>query len=349
MTTIKEIAKVCGVSVATVSNVFTGKGRVSEERRQYILKTAKEMNYVPNDLARSLKQRSTKTIGIITEDLTVFNGPSIVDGIHEYLEDIDYTYILGNLRLFRKYNNDFYHHEEYASKVAEEFQIMKSKQVCGIIYVGAHNRTIQSIPQDLRLPIVITYGKAPGTQMASVNYDDARGAYDAVSRLASEGHKRIGLVAGERRSRHTSERLRGYVDALHDSNIPLDSSLICQGDWTRDSGYQAAEFLISQKVTAIFCMNDIMAAGIYDCADRHGLSIGKDLSVIGFDNRDICTVLKPELSTVALPLNQLGSCAARILIQMIEKHTLPSESLDLKIPCDLICRGSTADITDFSK
>ena len=127
VTTSKELAKACGVSVATVSNVFTGKGRVSEERRQFILQKAQEMNYVPNNLARSLKLRNNRTIGIITEDLTVFNCPNIVDGIHEYLETINYTYILGNLRLFQKYDNNFYHHEEYASKVAEEFQIMKSK------------------------------------------------------------------------------------------------------------------------------------------------------------------------------------------------------------------------------
>lgn len=340
MTTIKEIAKACNVSVATVSNVFTGKGRVSEERRQLILQMARKMNYVPNDLARSLKQRNSRTIGIITEDLTVFNCPNIVDGIHEYLETIDYTYILGNLRLFRKYNNNFYHHEEYSAKVTEEFQIMKSKQVTGIIYVGAHNRTIQSIPQDFGLPIVITYGKAADAHMVSVNYDDEKGAYDAVSELLKEGHTRIGLVAGEANSMHTIERARGYRRALLDHHLPCDESLIFQGTWTRDSGYIAARTLLSKNVTALFCMNDIMAAGVYDYADKHHILIGSHLSVIGFDNRDICTVLKPELSTIALPLNALGSHSARILINMIEHPEAPKSPHDLKIPCDLLRRGS---------
>lgn len=341
MTTIKEIAKACNVSVATVSNVFTGKGRVSEERRQFILQTAKKMNYVPNDLARSLKQRSSRTIGIITEDLTVFNCPNIVDGIHEYLETIDYTYILGNLRLFQKYDNNFYHHEEYATKVAEEFQIMKSKQVSGIIYVGAHNRTIRSIPQDFGLPIVITYGKAANPQMVSVNYDDECGAYDAVSELLKEGHTRIGLVAGEADSMHTIERSHGYRRSLLEHHVPYDESLIYQGAWTRDSGYAAAKVLLSKKVTALFCMNDIMVAGVYDYADKNNIIIGRDLSVIGFDNRDICTILKPELSTIALPLNALGAHSAQILIDMIENQEELLPPRDLKIPCNLIRRAST--------
>ena len=341
MTTNKEIAKACNVSVATVSNVFTGKGRVSEERRQYILKTARDMNYVPNDLARSLKQRSSRTIGIITEDLTVFNCPNIVDGIHEYLETMNYTYILGNLRLFRKYDNDFYHHEEYSAKVTEEFQIMKSKQVAGIIYVGAHNRTIQSIPQDLGLPIVITYGKASDSRMTSVNYDDTKGAYDAVTELLREGHTRIGLVAGESTSVHTVQRTLGYRQALFDHHLPCEDRLIYQGIWTRDSGYEAARMLLTQNVTAIFCMNDIMAAGIYDYADKHRITIGKDLSIIGFDNRDICTVLKPELSTIGLPLGQLGTHSAKILIDMIEHRKEQPKPRDLKISCSLILREST--------
>ena len=343
MTTSKELAKVCGVSVATVSNVFTGKGRVSEERRQFILQKAQEMNYVPNNLARSLKLRNNRTIGIITEDLTVFNCPNIVDGIHEYLETINYTYILGNLRLFQKYNNNFYHHEEYASKVAEEFQIMKSKQVCGIIYIGAHNRTIQSIPQKLDIPVVVTYGKSSNSKVADVNYDDAGGACDAVRILLKEGHSRIGLITGERTSMHTLERIRGYREALSEHGIPFDESLIYYGDWTKESGYNAAKILLSHGATAIFCMNDIMAAGFYDYAHNHHIAIGKKFPVIGFDNRDICTVLKPKLSTVALPLNQLGIKAAHILIHMVEHTSEEFIPQDLKIPCDLILRESTCD------
>ncbi len=222
---------------------------------------------------------------------------------------------------------------------------MKSKQVCGIIYIGAHNRTIQSIPRNLKIPVVVTYGEASHPNMISVNYDDTRGAYEAVTQLIAEGHRRIGLVTGENRSRHTADRLKGYDKALQDNGILFDPSLIYQGDWTRDSGYKAGDFLLSKKVTAIFCMNDVMAAGIYDCADKHGLSIGKDLSVIGFDNRDICTVLKPELSTVALPLSYLGSYSAKILIDQIEQNTSTSECRNLKIPCELIFRHSTSPIT----
>lgn len=344
MTTIKEIAKECGVSVATVSNVFTGKGRVSEERKKIILEVARKKHYVPNDLARSLKQQKTKTIGIIVEDLTVFNCPDIVDGIHEYLESVNYTYILGNLRLFKRYQNNFYHHEEYAIAVKEEFQIMKSKRVRGIIYVGAHNRTIQSIPLDTRLPIVMTYGQAPPNQITCVNYDDEKGAFDAVEKLISSGHRRIGLITGDTSSRHTTERTKGYCAALAAHQLTLDESLIYQGSWDRDAGYSAASVLLAQNVTAIFCMNDLIAAGVYDFANRCGLKIGEDLSVIGFDNRDICTVLRPTLTTIALPLNQMGRTSAKLLIHAIEhgeENLPPSNTI---IPCDLINRSSVSMI-----
>ena len=107
MANIKEVAEACEVSIATVSNIFNGKGRVSEETKERIIRIAKEMNYVPNIMAKNLKQRRSNVIGIITEDLTVFNSVGIVDGIHEFLEEQGYSFLLGNLRLYKKYNFEF--------------------------------------------------------------------------------------------------------------------------------------------------------------------------------------------------------------------------------------------------
>ena len=342
MSTIKEIADACGVSTASVSNAFTGKGRLSESKRQEILEKAQELSYVPNAFARSLKLQVTRTIGVIAEDLTVFNSPPIVDGIHEYLEKQNYTFILGNLRLYRKYNNEFYRHEEYAQAVRDEFQVMKSKQVGGIIYIGAHKRIIHSLPQKPGIPLVVTYGLADARGIFCVNYDDVDGAYKATIELIRAGHRQIGLITGDKNSNHTADRLEGYKKALKEHAIGYDEDLVIEGDWSVDSGERAAQILIGRGVTGIFCMNDIMAAGVYSYAHSRQLVIGKDLSVIGFDNRDICTVMHPELSTVQLPLEALGSHAAKILLKLIEnKRSIPPFE-DMNIQCRYIGRQSVA-------
>lgn len=339
MATIKEVAKACDVSIATVSNILNGKGRVGEETRQKILNTAKEMSYVPNMMAKNLKQRNTKMIGIITEDLTVFNCADIVDGIHEYLEEKDYTFLLGNLRLFKKYDNAFYHHERYHAEVEKEFRIMQSKQVAGVIYVGAHCREMKSIPKDYSVPIVVAYGFSTDKSTPSVVYDDEQAAYEATRELLGKGYRKIGLIAGEMASHHTIDRQRGYQKALYESQILYNPELTCYGDWNREQGYQACEKLMKQKVDAIFSMNDVMAAGVYDYMNEKGLSVGKDIGLIGFDNREISQAFNPELSTIALPLSEIGHEAAGLLIRKIEDKAFRPEPI-YKIECNLIKRDS---------
>lgn len=339
MATIKEVAKVCEASIATVSNVLNGKGRVSEETRQRILNTAREMGYVPNMMAKNLKQRHTRMIGIITEDLTVFNCADIVDGIHERLEEKDYTYLLGNLRLYKKYDNAFYHHEGYHAQVEEEFRIMQSKQVAGVIYVGAHCREMKSIPTGYNVPIVVAYGISVNKEIPSVIYDDEQAAFDATEQLIKEGYKKIGLIAGELESHHTIDRQRGYQRALFNHGILCNPALVQNGDWSREKGHEACRELMKQGADAIFSMSDVMAAGVYDYMNEKGLRVGRDIGLIGFDNREISKAFNPELSTMAVPLSQIGRESADILIRMIEDESFIPESV-YKISCQLVSRNS---------
>ena len=318
MATIKEVARECGVSIATVSNILNGKGRVGNETKERILKTAEEMGYVPNMAARNLRQRNTRTIGVITEDLTVFNCVEIVDGINEYLEEMEYAFLLGNLRLFKKYDNEFYHHEQYQQQVKGEFMLMQSKKVDGIIYVGAHCREIYSIPSEISVPLVVAYGFAGNRNIPSVIFDDERGAYEATCELIRNGHRKIGVICGEKESLHTAGRILGYQKALFDHEILYNPSLSVEGNWSRTQGYTGCGKLLSQGVTAIFAMSDVMAAGVYDYANVHELEIGKDLALIGFDDRQISMAFRPALTTMALPLHTIGTKSAEVLIHMIE-------------------------------
>lgn len=341
MATIKEIAKESGVSIATVSNIIHGKPGAGEETRKRVLETIKKLDYTPNVIAQNLKQKKNKTIGIITEDLTVFNTSDIVDGINEYCDDNDYQFVIGNLRLYKKYYKRFYDSDKYYDRVFEEFKMMQSKQVEGIIYVGCHCRKLKCIPGKFSIPIVIAYSYVEKKELSSVIFNDEQGAYDAVISLINQGHKNIGIICGPKESMHTAERLLGYQRALYDNQILYNPHFIQYGDWLRESGYDASKELFKRNVTAIFAMNDVMAGGAYDFFDEMGIKIGNDIAIVGFDNREISEAYRPSLSTVSLPLFEIGKQSAKLLIDMI---TNPKENFEHeihKINCKFIDRKSS--------
>lgn len=308
-----------------------------------MLKTAREMNYVPNYMAKNLKQKNTKTIGIITEDLTVFHIPAIVDGISARMEEQGYTILMGNMRLYQKYGNQFYQEKKYDELVQEEVRQMLAKRVEGIIYVEGHYHVMDNIPELFSVPLVSVYGKVKNPEISSVIYDDRQGGYQAACELIQKGHRKIGLVKGTESSYHTAERRQGFMRALYEYGIAFNPEWELTGDWNRIDGYKGAERLLKDGVTGIFAMNDIMAGGIYDYANEHGLSIGRDISVIGFDNREISQAFAPALTTVSLPLKEMGMIAAELLIKKIEGLG-DAEGNEYKIPCEVIQRKSICRI-----
>lgn len=343
MATIKEIAKRANVSVATVSKALNGKKGASPETVELILKIAQELNYRPNILAKNLVSRQSKTLGIITEDLTVFNTPEIVDSVDEYCEKNDYHYILGNLRINKRFGRDFAGNEDYHRLVDDMIDTMLSKQVEGIIYIGCHSHEISYLPPHSGVPFVCAYCYSQDGSISSVVYDDKKAAYDAVSLLIDKGHRNIGMICGHASSTHTANRLLGYQEALYDRGIPYNPHLVCQGNWERDSGYDLTPRLLARHATAIFSHNDLMATGVIDYCTENGIGVGSDVSLIGFDNREISMVCKPRLSTVALPLHEIGENATRMVIDCIENgHS--AKSKQLKIECKVIERESVTSI-----
>lgn len=340
MATMREIAEACHVSISTVSNILNGRPNASEETAKRVLYEAKKRNYIPNYMAKNLKRKSTKTIGIIVEDLVVFNCVSIVDGIHEFLEREGYHSILSNLRFKRAEESDFSFGKQERERVREEIYRMEAQQADGIIYIAAHVRELDFLPSFDELPLVVVYSLCSHSGFPSVVYDDAGASYMAVRALIARGHTKIGLLAGKLDSLHTQERWKGYRQALLEAGLPYDETLVHPGMWKREEGGRACRILRDREVTAIFAMNDVMAAGVYDQMLSEELSVGTDLDLIGFDNREISEFLNPELSTVKLPLNQMGREAARLVLRMIQKRTRCSKVI--RIPCELIFRGSVS-------
>jgi LacI family transcriptional regulator len=340
MITIKEIARITKVSTATVSNVLNGKsGAASDAKAREITGVARDLHYTPNTLARNLQQKRTKTIGIITEDLTVFNTPEIVDGVDACCEENGYEIILANMRLFKRYSNDFTDTPEHHELLDSMLQNMSAKQVEGIVYVGYHCREIAYLPSRVQVPFVYAYCYPKEEIYPSVMFDDEKAAGDVTGLLIAKGHKRIGVICGPIESYHTQARLRGFKTALLEHNIEVDSGLIVFGDWERPSGYHLAASLLDQKVSAIFSFNDLMASGVYERAAEQGLQIGKDIALFGFDNRDISQGYIPALSTVEPPLNEIGRSCADIILSQIKRRRIVKKRIYL--PCTILERHST--------
>lgn len=345
MATIKEIAKACGVSIATVSNILNEKPGASEATKELVLKTAEKMDYMPNYVAKNLKTRSTKTIGVIAEDMTIFSIPDIIDGITEYCEGAKYQILLINLRLYKKYNDYYYGRDDYFDIVHREIKELIAKQVDGIIYVTAHERVMHCIPENLSIPAVMAYGYTESGKVPSVVVDDEHGAYQIVQHLIRHGHRKIGMITGKKESLHTQARLLGYQKALRDNQIIYDPELIVTGDWMRESGYCQSKELIEKGVTAIFCMNDIMAGGVYDRVEELGWKIPEDLTIAGYDDRELSSYYKPPLTTVRLPLHDIGYKAAEVMIGLLDKKIEEQkEELVYQVPCEILERKSVKDI-----
>ncbi len=351
MTTLKEIAQICGVSTSTVSNILNGKHNVSDETRQKVLEVMKDTQYQPNSIAQGLRKQKTRLIGIIAEDVSIFTIPEIIESIMGYYETKEYKFVLENLRLYGRWKDKWYDdREKYLSVLQPALQELLSIKVDGIIYIAGHARIIKCFPDDFQTPAVMTYGYSGSEKFPSVVLDDERGGYDMTKYLISMGHQRIGLIGGRPDNIHTQKRLQGYQKALFESGILFDPDVVRYGNWERESGYEETKNLIDKNVTAIFCLCDRMAGGAYDYLSEHHFSIGKDISVSGYDNQIMSEYMSPALTTMNLPLSRIGNRAAEILLTLMESDEkdpkflhIPAES---GYPCSLVVRNSVKDIRE---
>lgn len=344
MITLKEIAKMCQVSTSTVSNILNEKPNVSEETRQKVLQVIRDTGYQPNYFAASIRKQYTKVIGIITEDLYQFSSPRIVESIMEYCESHDYKTVLINLRLYDRWKATWFDdHEKQAAIVNDALREVQSIKVDGVIYVAGHCRKIDIFPEDYSIPTVVTYAYTEDERFPSIIIDDEKGGYDVINHIVQMGHKKIGVIGGMPDNIHTKSRLKGCQKAMYENGIAYNPDWTLFGDWERPSGYECAKRLMKDGPTVIWCMNDKMAAGAYDYAREIGAVVGKDISIVGYDNMDIASYLYPPLTTNEIPLEEIGLKSAEVMIKLLD-----NEEVDLLKPipmqCTLQLRQSVAQI-----
>jgi LacI family transcriptional regulator len=344
MITLKEISEKCGVSIATVSNILNDKSNVGEATKKRVLEMVEKLGYKPNYLARTLRLQKTNTIGLIIEDITAFSTSHIVEGIMGFLERHGYKVIFENLRMYSKYKDAEKERDKFIIGVNSAFSQLLSFRVDGIIYIAAHSRHIDFLSEFDEVPLVLCYSECNTKGISEVIIDDKNAAIQMIDYFVEKGFKNIGIVKASEENVHAAKRLEGCLESFKAHKISVNNDYIVQGEWTRESGYKACAQLFKKgfgeknEKKVIFCFNDLMAAGVFDYLSENKIEIGKEVSVAGFDNREICQFLIPPLTTMEIPLLETGKKSAELLYNKISGTEQTSEKVF--IPCRLVKRKS---------
>jgi LacI family transcriptional regulator len=329
-TNIKDIAEKSGVSIATVSRVINNKGPVKFETRKKIIQIAKELSYIPNPLARGLSSKQTDTIGVILPELHDEFFMDFVHGIDEEAHRNNRYLLISSSHSQR---NDL--------KTMIEF--MSSGRVDGVILMAPGMQdTLSDIIKKSKRPLVLLNCAHDLENVATFNIDNYRGAYLMVEHLINHGYRHLGMIKGPEQNNEARDRYQGFVDALKKYNIPENSHLIMQGDFSLKSGYYGFLRLMGQKVKpeSIFMANDMMALGGYDAARNSNINIPHDVAIAGFDDIFSGRIVTPSLTTVHAPINELGRKAMSYLLKMIIGEVDPRASYNEVLSTGLVIGGS---------
>jgi LacI family transcriptional regulator len=328
--TIRDIASMAGVSIATVSRVLNERPEVSPETRARVLEVVSEQGFSARWSARALSNGNTGLVAMTIPVVHAEYFANILSGVAEALHERDMRIVLFSTQ----------HEPEREVRL---FERLRTGTVDGAIIMLPSERS----PQLLRLlrsgqPLVVVDDREPIDPLIPVvSAAHATGAREATEHLLSLGHRRIAAITGPRRWIANKERLAGYHAALAAAHVPRDRTLEVESDFQRDGGHAAAQHLLGlpEPPTAIFAFNDNMAVGAMRAASELGLTVPGDLSVVGFDDSDQSTVVAPQLTTVRQPLAELGRMAASLLLRQLHQHS--SEPLRVELATKLVVRGST--------
>jgi DNA-binding LacI/PurR family transcriptional regulator len=335
--TLKEIAAQLGISITTVSKSLKGYSDVSEKTKKAVIELAQKLHYTPNSFAVNLRTKESKTIGLIIPTLVHDFFSNVIRGILEEAEKRDYLVIIlqSNEKL------------EFEKK---QIDLLLNKRVDGIL-MSLSNETgdfehLKSIIAH-NTPLVLFDKIAKLVSCSKVTINDKKAAYDAVSYLIKRGHKKIAHFRGSYLPQNAIDRFLGYKKALEDNGIPYDSSLVfvCDNNTDFEDGYENAKKVIDEhpEIDAIFAVTDLVAIGIIKYFNETGISIPKQIAVLGFSNWFMSSVISPKLSTIDQPGFEIGRRSASILFDEInlKKKNLPVIFQSIELETSIIEREST--------
>ncbi|BAB82046.1 LacI family DNA-binding transcriptional regulator [Clostridium perfringens] len=312
---IKDIARLAGVGVSTVSRVINDHPDVKDETREKILKIIKESNYIPNNSARILKKNNTNNIGVLVKG--VFNPffAEMINIIGNRINEAGYTMILQQ--------NDYATEDDVDNLIA----FVKEKRLQGIICLGGNFLNINDESfQFLDIPVVLTsvntLSKESKSKFSSIGIDNVLAAKASIQYLIDKGHRNIGILLGEKNDVGISGlRLEGYKKALEENNIPYSEENVFIGDYDYSGAYRVTKEIVNNRkdITAIFSISDIMAVGAAKSVIDQGLQVGEDISIMGFDGMDISKYYNPGITTVKQPKKNMANNSIDLLLALLAK------------------------------
>ncbi|MGI6779076.1 MAG: LacI family DNA-binding transcriptional regulator [Acetivibrionales bacterium] len=313
--TIKDVAKACGVSYATVSRAFNNSSEISEYTKEKVLKVAQSMGYSPNAVARSLVKNKTNIIALIVPDIVNQYFHEVAKGVEDEANKLGYSVMLCNTDY--DIDKEVVYREALLEKRVEGFIVAPTSDETGKVF------------RNSEVPVVLVGDMDESNNLNYVTSDNVKGAFLATEYLIKMGHTNIAFIGGHENVKTNRDRLRGFMNALEHYEIDESEIIIKSKGYKMKDGYDSAtEIINSGKLpTAIFTANDLTALGVIKALDENSLSIPEDISVIGFDDISFASLPRINLTTVRQPKYEIGRIAVNILIDKLNnpEHTEPEK------------------------
>lgn len=327
---IGDISHHLNLSISTVSKALNGYPDVSEQTRQLVMKTARELGYEPSASARNLRRGRTDKLGLLINHSLTY--------IREYLAEV----IAGVAYCAEQNGMNITLYTSTIHQPDGLLRICRSGEIDGALLLWANPQpeTLQQLT-DEKLPYIVFGRRVAYPQASFVAPDNYDGGYQLTRHLIENGHTRIGFMARTLHGPTHDDRFAGYCQALEEEGIPLDTSLVVDTVVEPDSGYRATQQLLAleNRPTAIFAFYDLMAVDALRAVHEQGLSVPDDIAIVGFDGLQSSLITTPQITTVKQPLEQMGREAVRLLLERIED---PDRPLDRIIyPVEMFIRESS--------
>jgi LacI family transcriptional regulator len=324
--TILDIAERAGVSVSTVSRVLNKTVPVARAKRDAVLGAVEVLGYRPNVVAQELARGHTLAVGVLPQGIANPFYSRLLKGVVQGLRGTAYHPVFAS--------------GEEPAEEAQAFDMLLAHRVEALILMGGRIPDDKLLVLASRLPIVAIGRSVQGLERRCVRVENAEGGYKATRHLIDLGHRHIAHITGLAWHADAIARREGYERALTEARIPLDPALVVEGDFEEPSGHAATERLLATGVrfTAVFAANDQTASGAMLALFRRGLQVGRDVSVVGFDDQPSSAYTCPPLTTIRQPAVEMGMAAARALVEELRGRTFVQPTFDT----ELVLRASTA-------
>ena len=335
MATIRDVARLAGVAPITVSRVINQLANVSPSTRQRVELAIEELDYIPNALGQSLRNRRTGTLALVLTDIVNPFWTIVARGVEDAANRHGYHIIICNT-------------DESAAKQAEYVNLLLRKQVDGFVLVPASNQAIHPVLRH-HVPVVLIDRYVPDVEVDIVRGDSEGGAHDLVRHLLDLGHEHITMVTGPRTASTAIDRVTGYERALADAGLEA-SHRVLWGEWTQDSGRQLTREALAAEAppTAIFAANNFIAIGVMRALAEVGLRVPEDISVVAFDDLPAALTIDPFFTAAAQPAYEMGKQATELLLSRLSDSG-PADVQDIILPIEIIVRRSSGAVPNAER